>query len=213
MQDADPIISKALQSFGGGYQSPVLKRRAQLIAAGAIKSYDPNKGAAITTHLYNSLQQLRRLGPQVTEAVIVPEQVAIDVSKLDSADKELYNFMGRDASDAELADHTGLSIKRIQKLRKINMPVNEGAFKDLENPDVVSAPGTQGVNKTQQMIDYVYHDLSPLDQRVMELRTGYGGRTPVSTEEAAILLKRDYKWVSQRAGIIQKKIANALGTA
>lgn len=213
LRDVDPVINKALTSFGGSYQSPVLKRRAQLIAANAIKTYDPKKGASVTTHLYNSLQQLRRLGPQMTEAVVVPEQVAIDMSKLDNADKELFNFLGRDASDAEIADHTGLSMKRIQKLRRLNMPVNEGAFRDMENPDIVEAPGVMGVNKDQQMIDYVYHDLSPLDQKVMELRTGYGGRTPVSTEEAAALLKRDYKWVSQRASIIQKKIADAIGAA
>lgn len=209
----DDVITKATEQFSGGYNSPVIKRRAQIMAAKALKEFDPSKGTKVSTHIYNSLQPIRRIAPAMTEAVVVPERVAIDMSKLDSADKELYNFLGRDPSDGELADRTGLSLKRIAKLRKMAMPVNEGSFRDMENPDTVEAPGVQGKTPEQTVIDYVYHDLTPLDQKVMELTSGYGGRPKLEIDEIAKALNKPYKWVSQRAGIIQKKISDALGVA
>jgi DNA-directed RNA polymerase specialized sigma subunit len=209
----DDVITKATEQFSGGYNSPVIKRRAQIMAAQALKSFDPTKGAKVSTHIYNSLQPIRRIAPAMTEAVVVPERVAIDMSKLDGADKELYNFLGRDPSDAELADRTGLSIKRIGKLRKMSMPINEGSFRDTENPDIVEAPGVNGRTNEQIMIDYVYHDLSPLDQKVLEMTSGYGGRPMLQIEQIATALNKPYKWVSQRASIIQKKVADAIGVA
>jgi DNA-directed RNA polymerase specialized sigma subunit len=207
----DDVISKATEQFSGGYNSPVLKRRAQIMAARAMKTFDPTRGTKVSTHIYNALQPIRRLAPAMSEAIVVPERVAIDMSKLDGADKELYNFLGRDASDVELADSTGLSVKRINKLRQMHMPVNEGSFRDLENPDIVESPGVQGKTPGETITDYVYFDLNPLDQKVMEMTSGYGGRTTLPLEDIAVALGKPYKWVSQRAGIIQQKLADALG--
>lgn len=209
----DDVITKASQQFSGGYDSPILKRRAQILAAKAIKTFDPSKGTKVSTHIYNSLQPIRRMAPAMTEAVVVPERVAIDMAKLDEVDKELYNFLGRDPSDAEIADRTGLSIKRIGKLRKMHMPVNEGSFRDPENPDQIDSPGVAGKTPEQVMIDYLYYDLSPMDQKVMEMSSGYNGRPKLSLEETAVALGKPYKWVSQRASIIQKKVADAIGAA
>ncbi len=95
----------------------------------------------------------------------------------------------------------------------MNTPVNEGAFSDPDNPDLVEGPGVQGKDNDDMIMDYVYHDLSPIDQKIFELRSGYGGRAQASTEDIAKLLGRPYKWVSQRASIIQRKLNDAVGIA
>ena len=209
----DDVIKKATTAFAGGYDNPITQRRARLLAVKALKSYDPKGGASPSSHIYNQLQQLRRLAPSISEPVIVPESVIVDRHTLDDGEAELFDMLGRDPSDSELADYTNLSLKRIAKIRKMNTPVNEGAFSDPENPDLVEAPGVQGKDQDDVIMDYVYHDLSPIDQKVFELRTGYGGRSKASTEEIAQILGRPYKWVSQRASIIQGKLNDALGVA
>jgi DNA-directed RNA polymerase sigma subunit (sigma70/sigma32) len=137
--------------------------------------------------------------------------VILDKNKLDNTEKELFDVLGREASDAEIADYSGLTLKRIGKIRKAHMPVNEGSIRDPEEPDINVMPGVRGKSEVDNMLDYVYYDLSPSDQKIFEWRTGYNGRPVKTNDEIALITNKDPKWVSQRASIIQKKINEAIG--
>ena len=55
---AQPTISKALSAFAGGDKA--LNARAKRLAIDAFRTFDPRKGAKLSTHLYIRLQPLQR---------------------------------------------------------------------------------------------------------------------------------------------------------
>jgi DNA-binding Lrp family transcriptional regulator len=56
-------------------------------------------------------------------------------------------------------------------------------------------------------MEYVHHDLEPLDQKMLEWRTGIYGKTIKSVNEIAERLKLSPAAVSQRAARIARLIA------
>lgn len=211
VQAIKPKLSRVISSITGGYSSPIIERRATIMAARALQNYDESQGK-LDTFLYSNLMPLKRLAPQVTEPIKVPESLVLDRKVIDQAYKDFVDMTGRDPTEVELADATNLNVKRIRKVMSSNMPVNEGSFVNPENPSEVFSAGV-GSPHQQRNIDLVYHDLSQDDKEVYSYRTGYDGREILDNEQIAKKMNRDTKWVSQRASKIQERINNVLDRA
>ena len=67
-------------------------------------------------------------------------------------------------------------------------------------------PGTEKVSAEDIWLEYVHHDLDPVDKKVLEWKTGLYGKTILSTNEIARRLKITPGAVSQRASKIAMKI-------
>lgn len=208
LNTVQPVVDTALSSYAEA-ASPALKSRARLLALQAMESYDPAKGN-VRTHLLTNLQRLRRLNAQHQNIIKVPEQVGLDFQKIDTAQEDLRDQLSRDPSDEELADYTGLSVRRIRKVRSFNKPVATG-MTDQETTDDVggdvasSVPGREN-DKTNAWLDFVYDDLTPTDKLIMDMTLGRHGRRRVSTQEIAKKLNISPGAVSQRAAKIQAMI-------
>lgn len=204
-----PVIDTALQSYGGTAYSPTLRSRAKLMALKALQTYDPQKGN-VRTHLLSQLQSLRRAAAKEQNIISLPEQVGLDFQNLNTAENELRDQYGRDPTDDELADHTNLSKRRIQKIRSFNQPLAEGTVsrivdEDSSGGDVASTiPGSRkGVDA---WLDFVYDDLGPTDKLIMDMVLGRNGRKKASTQDIARRLGITPGAVSQRAAKIQTMI-------
>ena len=211
MRLADSQIETTSRKILGAYASPITLRRARILAAQAIPKYDPALGAKFSTFLFNSLMPLNRLAPRMSEPLQVPEQLLLDKKRIEEAQKDFLDMEGREPTDEELADYTSINVKRINKVRATSVPVNEGRFTDIEDPDEVVGMGVNANN--EQDIDLMYHDLSDDDKQVYSHRTGYLGAKILSPDEIAKKMNKDPKWVSQRASKVQEKINNVLGRA
>lgn len=202
-----PVIDTAIQSYVGQNANQSIKTQAKLLALQALDSYDPRRGN-IRTHLLTQLQRLRRIAAEQQNIIDIPEQVGLDHNTITEAKNELFDRLGREPTDDELADHTGLSKKRIGKLRQFNQPVaegmtyNENAGDDDYGGDVASnIPGSDpGFGA---WLDFVYDDLSPIDKLIMDMSLGRNGRKKMSTQEVARTLNISPSAVSQRASKIQ----------
>lgn len=205
LNTVQPVVDTALSSYAEA-ASPALKSRARLLALQSMESYDPAKGN-VRTHLLTNLQRLRRLNAQHQNIIKVPEQVGLDFQKIDTAQEDLRDQLSRDPSDEELADYTGLSVRRIRKVRSFNKPVATG-MTDQETTDDIggdiasSVPGREN-DKTNAWLDFVYDDLTPTDKLIMDMTLGRHGRRRVSTQEIAKKLNISPGAVSQRAAKIQ----------
>jgi len=204
-----PVIDTAVASYASSNPSPTIKTRARLMALKALESYDAKRGN-VRTHLLSQLQGLRRLSAQEQNIISVPEQVSLDYQHLSAAENELRDKLSRDPTDEEIANETGLSARRIKKIRAFNVPVASGATTrntDEENygGDVASQIPTHGAAE-EAWLDFVYGDLAPTDQLIMDLTLGRNGRKPTSTQEIARRLNITPGAVSQRAAKIQTLI-------
>jgi DNA-directed RNA polymerase specialized sigma subunit len=208
IKTVQPIIDTAVSSYAG-QASPNIKSRARLLALDALDTFDPAQGK-VKSHLLSRLQRLRRVSAQEQNIIKIPEQVGLDYAKLRRSEGELHDQLGRDASDEEIADFTGLSARRIRKIRAFNQPVSEGMTQRVneegqEGGDVQSTL-PNGRQQIDPWLDFIYDDLSATDRVIMDMLLGRNGRKRASTQDIAARLNLTAGAVSQRAAKIQKLI-------
>lgn len=205
LQALHPVIETAVSSYGG-QASPNLASRAKLMALKALDTYDPKRGN-VRTHLLSQLQGLRRFAAKEQNIIAIPEQVGLDFQHMQSAENELRDSLSRDPTDDELADATGLSVKRIRKIRTFHQPVATGSTvietgEDNMSGDIASTVPNQN-RAADAWSEFVYGDLTPTDKLIMDMSLGRNGRRKASTQEIARRLNITPGAVSQRAAKIQ----------
>ena len=206
-----PIIDTAVSSYAGSNPSPTIKNKARLMALKALQTYSPDRGT-VKTHLLSQLQSLRRLAAKEQNIISLPEQVGLDFQRLSSAENDLRDALSRDPTDDEIADATGLSTRRIKKIRSFHQPIAEGMTalqsgdsEDAANTDIASTLPNH-TKQTDAWMDFVYGDLSPTDKLIMDMTLGRNGRRQASTQDIARRLNITPGAVSQRAAKIQAMI-------
>jgi DNA-directed RNA polymerase specialized sigma subunit len=186
-----PTINYALASYNAA-DDPFLRSQAEVYTAKAIKKYDPSFGANLSTHVSNQLKQLSRAARMSKSPVSMPDRAQLDAYQLHVARKSYEDEHGREPDAVELADYSGLPLKRIEKIgqMQISTPSESGFGGDLE----------QGkADLTPDALEYVHHDSDHIDRRIMELKTGYGGHKPLSPQEVCAKLRLTPSQLSRRS--------------
>lgn len=199
-----PAIKSSIKSYGGGDSS--LVPRAYILASEALDSYDPSKGAKLDTHIHNQLKKLSRARSERIETMHLPENVRYDSSRVYKFIDEFRGMEGREPSVTEIRDATGLSPIRIEKAR------NVGKEKTFTQMETEKGDDPTGIRRTYPDIwkDYVYEDLDPINKKIFEWATGYGGVDVISKKEMAERLGMSSSAVSQRADNIVKQLQKGL---
>lgn len=198
-----PTIDKVV-NVHVGQNNPLITSKARRMTLDAMKTYDP-KRSRLQTHLYNQLQGLKRVQRQQGSIVSVPEKVSLDRYHLDRHTQELSDELGRDPSDAELADRTGFSPRRMQRVRSYRPAVAEGTLEAANEGNIYG--GNSAAKATHSpYIDLIYHDMAPIDQLILEHSIGYNGKRRLSNEQIAQKIKRTPGLVSQRKKAIQEML-------
>lgn len=209
LKTVQPIIDTALTSYAGGQPSPAMRTKAKLMALKAMSAYNPNKGN-VKTHLLSQLQSLRRAAAQENNIISIPEQVGLDFQHLTETENQIRDQFGRDPTDDELADATGLSKRRIQKIKSFHQPVPESATITENEDDTFDGgvasqiPGAN--NAYNAWLDFVYEDLGPTDRLIMDMTLGRNGKRRTSNQQIAQRLRLSPGAISQRAAKIQAMI-------
>lgn len=205
MTAANPILDKAITSYAPK-SSPAVRSQAKILAKKAFASYDPKKGAKLQTHLYTQLQPLQREAGSY-DTLHVPEGVRFDIRHVNEAHNRFVEESGREPSDDELADYTGLSKKRLSHVRKLDMAVIGESSLMPEDDD---ADSDIGMPETQQhqsaWRDMIYMELSDPDKLMYDLKLGRNGRKPLGVSEIAKKFKISPGAVSQRLAKIDQRI-------
>lgn len=198
-----PTLNAAITTHAGGNVSPVVQGHAKLLAVRAIKSYDPTRNTALTSHLHENLRGLIRFNANATSPMQVSERRAKQVTELKTAENDFFEQYGHEATDEELADVLGLSVKRISKIREFGDP---RFIRSTSGSATTNAPITNQHDPAEIWTDYVYHDLGAIDKQIMEHAVGYNGKAKLRKVELARRLNISPAAVSQRARKIQEKL-------
>jgi DNA-directed RNA polymerase specialized sigma subunit len=180
-----------------------------VLALGAFKSYDPNKGTKLRTHLMTQLQPLIRHARNYENIARVPERVSADLYMVNQAKRDFVDRHKRDPSDHELADHTGLSSRRIAHVKSFARgDIAESGLKEMdEGESSIMYPGVAKADPAQIWLEYVHHDATPVDRQILEWKTGYNGQKVMTTTEIAKRLGLTPGAVSQRSAKIAERLA------
>jgi DNA-directed RNA polymerase specialized sigma subunit len=193
-------------SYAGGNEA--FHTQAKKLTAQGFKTYDPRLGAKLHSHLMNQLQPLRRVTQRRTNIVHVPERVQSDLYHLRQAQQSYFDRFGHEAADSELSEQMGVPMSRLKHLRKFMR--QETSESNMQMPGEEGSepfyPGSAQASPESVWMEYVHHDSNPIDQKILEWKTGYNGKEIVSTQEIAKRLRITPSAVSQRAARMAKRM-------
>lgn len=205
LQAAKPFMDRGIVANVGTQASPGLRSAARKLTVQAFRDYDPNT-AAFSTHLTSRLQGLRRIDRRQQNVLRVPERVELDRRFLYAKETELEDRLGRPPSTSELSDYSGLSLRRIEKIRRYRQPVAEGSLlAGYERNDGNGMPAVQRSNE-DYVLRAVYDDLDETNQQILEWSLGLYGNQQLSNQQIANRLRLTPSAVTQRKAAIQKQL-------
>lgn len=203
-----PSIDQGIRLFVGQTNpSPNLQSRARQTALQALGTYQPEKGS-LRTHITNAMQGMRRVNRNEQNPVTVPDRAWLDHARLEHASAELEFRLGRPPTDAELADRSGLSMRRIGRIRTVVLPAIPTSR--FERPDDEDAAGFQpavtGAADHSVLHAAVYDELDPVGQKIFEWSLGYNGNRTLPNSVIARKLGISPSAVTQRKERIQRRM-------
>jgi DNA-directed RNA polymerase specialized sigma subunit len=209
LNNLQPTIDAAVRTYGE-LNNPLIKSKAKQLAINAINSFDPNnkQKATLNSWVTLNLQGLQRY-KNTLSPIPVPERIRLDYSRIQKHKEDFFNERGRQPTQTELADATGLSVKRLDYVNKMIKPIaNEGQY--LEQPDDSDKhmPGIDTKEWQNIWLEYVYNDLDPVDKKIFDIRLKRGqyANADISVNDLAKELNISPSAVSQRSNKIAEKL-------
>jgi len=193
-----PVINGQVTRWSGTLARPMLEMRGKVLATEAIKSYNPNRGAALATHVTNQLLKLSRTVYSHTAAARLPEHKAVGMASFSVAQDHLRSELGRDPTHSEIADNLGWSTPRVSAFQKAfdrKELLGSGEF----NPSMFPV-----ADEEDPIVGFVYHDMAPKTQKLFEHITGYGGAKVMSNRQ----LMRKFKMTQGQVSYQKRKLKN-----
>ncbi len=203
LDNLKPTITAAIASYGGA-GNPQIMAKARVVAAKAIKNYNPEAGASLPTWVSNQLRQLTRDIRKSGNDLSVAEGIQLDGYRLYQAENEFQDEHGREPTLTELADITHLSTRRIRNIRKkLKAVIMDGAATSESGDSLVSTVET---DFSKDAMDYVYHEADTTDKKLLEYMTGYGGEDILDNKTIMQKLKLTPVQLSRRKARLALRI-------
>lgn len=199
-----PQINYHLHSYGLG-SDPLAEAHARVLAAKALTSYDPESGAAMRTWLDRSMQPLSRFKRLRATAIRVPEKIQLDNLKITRAAADFEEQSGREPELDELADHAGMTIKRLHQVRK--------SFKKMSGESAFEGnlAGHQDTDYLSEAMEAVWDESDKVDRKILEMRMGFGGKNdPIQPKLVAETLRISPVALSRRSARLAAKLDEIL---
>lgn len=209
-EELRPTIGSALASMGGA-GNPQLEARARVIAAKAVKSYNPEAGASLPTWVSNQLRQMVRDVRKSNGVIHVPDGVKMDAYAIYRAEEEFKDRNGREPTMDELADAAKMSVKRIRDVRRKMRPVSSGTAEDPDSGEKTEqSASVYETDYSRDALDYVYNDSDRLDKKIIEYTTGYNGFPPKDNKAIMAELKLTPVQLTRRKARLSLRIRDII---
>jgi DNA-directed RNA polymerase specialized sigma subunit len=193
VKSLDNEISNFANSYSSSIDHGVARGKAKAYAIDAIKTYDPKMGATLKTHFFNYIKPLARETKALTESVSLSKHYERNSNQYVNFVNSFVGDYGREPDDSEIMDGLGITPKQLKVLNsvvKYEMPEAQ-----MENFDFEDAQDEYS-QKLNMWSEFVYNDLSPRGKKIMDMKMGRNGHTPMTSIE-----------IAQRLGISPKEVA------
>jgi len=202
LDQLNPVVQRAVNQRSGTLARPALELEAKALVHEALQTFRPTGGASLATHVTNRLKKLSRLNYQHQNLARIPEYQSLKYHTYTSAQAQLNDLLGREPTSDEMADQLGWSKPALQSyqtnLRKEF--IESGDTPPIFDDDA----GESG------MIDYIYHDFSPLQKQIWEHSTGYRDAPTMSNPQLMKKLGLTQGQLSYQKRLMTNRIENIM---
>jgi len=171
-----PLLFREVNKWSSLVSPLVLEAEANKHTLEAFKTYDPNAGALLSTHVINKLMKLSRIAYSHQSTVSVPEHQRLSYNRLQRIKAQLEDQLGHTPTIEHLADHMGMSVAKVNALT-----ANVGKRELMESGE---GPVFQKQHDREaELIELAYSKLSPRQKDIYDLRTGSHGKPALGNPE------------------------------
>lgn len=205
LKSVDPILISEVQRYSG--PNNILHSKAKSLAVKAIKSYDPSKGTKLRSWITTQLKPLSRYSQQL-QPVKTPEMVRRQAAEINTINERLKDRLGRTPTLDELADESGLSKTKIERVQsRVKPAMSESEFtSSLSDNNEDEMPAMQFPSQNDYAFEAVYQDLNPREKVITDWKIGAHGKDRLSNQEIAKRLGVTPAVISQITNRVVKKI-------
>ena len=200
LDQMNPIIMREVNKWAPSMSRSLLESEGKRLAVEAFKLYNPNAGTALSTFLASRLPKLSRVVYATQNAARMSETKALLFNTYHHANNELKDRLGREPTLAELSDHLSWSPRKLEQFQR--QAHRKEFVESEEHPD-------SGETGEDFLADFIYHGLTPLQQKIFEYSTGYRGAPQLSGKEITKKLKITQGQLSYQKGLIIKAVERA----
>ena len=192
------LIASYARQYSNVRPYSVVEAELKEIALKAVDTYNPRSNTKLNTHVVNSFHKISRENMANQHAIRLPENVHTMYRPIQEANTYLTDALNRDPTNQELADYTGLSLKKVTDAQ------NRFRSEMLESRQTYD-PIRYMPDNSKAALFYAYNSLDNAGRYILEHTTGYGGKKEMPDSQ----IRRKLRMTSYR---YNKAKNNVVGT-
>lgn len=174
-KQVNPLIQREVNRWAASAPRFVLESEAKKVAVKAFESFDPTRGLQLSTHLVSQLQKLSRTAYAQQSALSIPEQHRLTYNQYLKAKADLEDQLGFPPGLDHIADHLRLPIPKLTTI-----------LANVERRELLESgegPSFQVRHDDTETIEFAYHQMTPRQKQIFDLRTGMHGHREVGSDK------------------------------
>lgn len=181
-----PVLFKKHQQLAGSLPDSALKAEIAKHAVNGIESYDPTKGAKLSTHVFNHIAQASRLNYTYQNVVRMSEDKQQGKFKhYKKALDDLNSELNREPTDFEVAKRLGWSEKEVKDMKA-------GLFSDIFESRQEVADERSQFSDDKIKFNYIMDNLTHDEKRFFRDKTSGMSQTDMAARHKMDINKLNY---------------------